>query len=132
MSEAVTPEGKIEAGAFVGRALRYMNYAMEIIAPRLPRLKIFGCGTRQTQVDGLTVRCHRALPDDPALNKAWEELYQRVPNATPFHSPAWQRSLLETPDAMRRLRLFTVYDGPKLVAVLPLESRMGRILRTSG
>ena len=136
MPEAATPEieleQRIEPAALLDRAMRYANYAMEIIAPRLPRLKLFGGGTSQTQVDGLIVRCDRTLPNDPALDSAWEDLYRRVPSATPFQSPAWQRSLLETPDAMRRLRLFTVYDGPRLIAVLPLESRMGRILRTSG
>src|SRR5262249_40557338 len=30
------------------------------------------------------------------------------------------------------LRFFTIYDGPRLVAVLPLEARFNQVLRTSG
>jgi CelD/BcsL family acetyltransferase involved in cellulose biosynthesis len=135
MSEALIPNEPGAAGdraPRLARLLRYANYAVELVVPMLPQVRLFGSGTTQTSIDGLTVRCDRVLPENPALLSAWEDLYRRVPNATPFQSPAWQRSLLETPQALRRLRLFTVYDGEKLIAVLPLESRMGKILRTSG
>ena len=33
---------------------------------------------------------------------------------------------------MRRLRLITVYDKSRLVGVLPLGARVGRLLRSSG
>lgn len=118
--------------ALLQRALRYASYALELIVPKLPRFRLLGFGTTQTLTDGLLIRCHRMLGNDSALLSAWEELYRRVPTATPFHSPAWQRSILEAPEAMRRLRFFAAYDGDRLIAVLPLESRRGRILRTSG
>ncbi|HMB95774.1 MAG TPA: GNAT family N-acetyltransferase [Tepidisphaeraceae bacterium] len=113
------------------RAAAYAGYAIETIATLLPRLRRAEF-SQQVLVDGLIVKCHRALPEDSAFAAAWEELYRRAPDATPFQSPAWQRSLLETAHAMRRLRVFTVYDRHRLIAVLPLELRRGNILRTSG
>src|SRR4051794_33765439 len=107
MSDVVTPIAVGRVGAALHRAVKYTNYAMEMIIPLLPRFS-FGSGSDQTVVDGLTVRCDRSIPEDPATIAAWEALYQRTPTATPFHSPAWQQSLLETPQAMMRLRLFTV------------------------
>jgi CelD/BcsL family acetyltransferase involved in cellulose biosynthesis len=122
----------VRAGVALNRAISYANYAWELIVPRLPRLRLSSSHTKKVTVDGLLVRCDRELPTDPSLTASWEDLYRRTPNATPFHSPAWQSAILETPEAMRRLRLFTIHDGSRLVGVLPLEARLGHILRTSG
>lgn len=132
MSDVPAGSESNSSGALFHRAIRYANYAAEIVVPMLPRLSFLGCGTTATLVNGLTIRCYRTLAKDNALIAAWEDLYRRVPNATPFQSPAWQRSILEIPEAMRRLRFFAAYDGDRLIAVLPLESRRGRQLRTSG
>ena len=103
---AVTPN---RFAAAIHRAAAYTGYAMEMIAPLLPRLQRSDASS-QTIVDGLTVRCHRAVPNDQSFSSAWESLYERSPDSTPFQSPAWQLSLLQTASAMRRLRLFAVYD----------------------
>jgi CelD/BcsL family acetyltransferase involved in cellulose biosynthesis len=114
------------------RASKRAKFAIEWLAPHLMKLHVTSASAQQVNVDGLIVRCRRTLPSDATILADWEQLYRRTPSATPFHSPAWQRALLKTAQAMRRLRLFTVYDGSRLVAVLPLEARSGRVLRTSG
>jgi CelD/BcsL family acetyltransferase involved in cellulose biosynthesis len=119
-------------GSRLGRAAAYVGYAYDVAASILPRWNILGASARRVAIDGLSVRCHRALPDDSGFAAAWDELYQRCPDATPYHSLDWRRSLLETAQATRRLRLFTVYDESRLVAVFPLEARWGRVLRSTG
>jgi CelD/BcsL family acetyltransferase involved in cellulose biosynthesis len=83
-------------------------------------------------IDGLTVRCDRSLPTDSTFLDGWQQLYHRALQSTPFQSPPWQRSLMKIPHAMRRLRLLTVYDRARLVAVLPLELRRGKKLSAPG
>jgi CelD/BcsL family acetyltransferase involved in cellulose biosynthesis len=131
MSEAVTASAAGRVGAFLQRAGRYANYALEAVAPVLPKLLPAAERRQQTEIDGFVVRCQRTLPTDPTVVAAWESLYARTSSATPFQSPAWQRALLQNPQALRRLRFFTIYQNEKLIGVLPLESR-GGILRSSG
>lgn len=119
------------AGAAFHRAASYVGYALDLVAPMLPRLGSGGV-PRQVRLDGLTIRMYRDVPGDPTFAFDCEQLYRRSPDATPFHSLAWQHALLETAAATRTLRLFTVYDTDRLVAVLPLEVRWGRILRSTG
>jgi len=132
MSEGAFSSSLTQVGATFRRAVAYANYAAEAIVPLLPSFRLGERTMEQAIVDGLTVRCDHTWPEDSSLAEAWEDLYGRVPTATPFHSPAWQRSILATSEAMHRMRLFTVYDGNQLIAVLPLECRLGRILRSSG
>jgi CelD/BcsL family acetyltransferase involved in cellulose biosynthesis len=131
MSEAAAETHFQRAGAVFNRGISYANYAWERILPMVPRL---GSRARSGQVivNGLTVRCDHVVGDNAEFTAAWEDLYRRTPMATPFHSPAWQCALLETPQATRRLRLFSIYAADKLLGVLPLESRVGGVLRTSG
>jgi CelD/BcsL family acetyltransferase involved in cellulose biosynthesis len=132
MSEAVTATAAGRVSALLGRAGRYAKHAFEMVAPILPRLIPASERKQQTEVDGFVVRCQRTVPTDPAVAAAWEALYARTSSATPFQSPAWQRSLLQNPQALRRLRFFTIYQNERLIGVLPLEARRGGILRSSG
>ncbi|HEY7089643.1 MAG TPA: GNAT family N-acetyltransferase [Tepidisphaeraceae bacterium] len=124
----------LQANRFVTwrRALAYSGYAFDQIAPYLPRFNVFRSSFKQVTIDALTVRCHRSIPDEEAFIAAWEQLYRQCPDATPYHSLAWQKSLLETAEAAGRLRLFTVHDRERLVGILPLEARWGRVLRSTG
>lgn len=119
------------AGAAIGRTLNYANYAWDFVSPMLPRLS-GDRGAAQVVVNGLTVRCEQTLDDDRDFSTAWEDLYQRSPHATPFQSPAWQRAILDSPEASRRLRLFSARAGGKLVTMLPLQSRGVTVLRSAG
>lgn len=70
--------------------------------------------------DGLHVQCRRDWPEDPALVQQWEQLCADCPNATPFHSHAWQRAIHDGLNA-HLFRLILVYDGRRLLAGLPLR-----------
>ena len=132
MSEAAAVSTIARVSGFLYRARKYLAYAADFAGQRLPRISFLNPRIEEVTIGGLLVRCERSLPSDPAVLSAWESLYLRTPSATPFHSPVWQQALLETAQAMHRLRFLTVYDKSRLVAVLPLESHFGQVLRTSG
>ena len=78
------------------------------------------------------VRYYRHWPDDPQLIAEWDELSRTIPGATVFQSPDWQQATARVADALAKLRLVTVRDGDRLVAVIPLEKRWGGHLWTMG
>src|SRR5437868_6284483 len=83
------------------------------------------------EVGGLRTMCYPDWPwKDGKLLAAWEELCKAVPGATTFHSPAWQRAVIETQAKADRLRLLTISAGEQLVAVLPLSVRDDGLLET--
>jgi len=132
MSEVAMPASVGRIGSAFQRAVTYLGYAADVVAPLIPGMRVFNPRSKQVVVDGLTIRCHYAPPGDAEFIAACEQLYARSPDATPFQSIDWQNTLLETASATRRLRLFTVYDLGRLVAVFPLEARRGKILRSAG
>jgi CelD/BcsL family acetyltransferase involved in cellulose biosynthesis len=80
--------------------------------------------------NGLRAVCHNTWPTDPAFITAWETLVTQTPFATTFHSPAWQRAVVEVMAKEGRLRLITVWQGAQLRAVLPLSIRDDGLLET--
>src|SRR5258706_7627700 len=61
--------------------------------------------------------CHDHWPNDPTLIAAWNRLCAACPTATTFHSPLWQQAVVETFAKEDRLRLITVHQANRLVAV---------------
>lgn len=55
-----------------------------------------------------------------ALEPLWWELFLRTPEATPFQSPAWLLSWIETFVTARHLRAIVVSEGRSLVGLLAL------------
>ena len=83
------------------------------------------------EVEGLRSMCYSEWPlGDERLVVAWEELCKSVPAATTFHSPIWQKAVIETQAKPDRLRLLTLSKGEQLVAVLPLSVRDDGLLET--
>jgi CelD/BcsL family acetyltransferase involved in cellulose biosynthesis len=72
------------------------------------------------ELDGLTVRCRSAWPEDPAVLQAWNDLSLRLPSGTPFHSPAWQIAGWTAGRILGRIRFVTVDRAGELLAILPL------------
>lgn len=103
---------------------------LEAVAPMLPSTT--AAGSREMTVDGVRVVCDTAVPTDEAFALRWQSLFERVPGATAFQHPAWQSALMESAQALHRLRFFTVYHGTRLIAVAPLEIRFNECLRSCG
>jgi CelD/BcsL family acetyltransferase involved in cellulose biosynthesis len=82
------------------------------------------------EAGGLRAVCHDHWPTDPALIAAWEDLCAATPTATTFHSPAWQHAVVELLAKEGRLRLIVVWQGPRLVAVLPMSIRDDGLLES--
>jgi len=59
----------------------------------------------------------------PALKEAWEDLLARVPTASAFQSYAWTASFVAAENRKTQSRIITAWEGPRLVAVLPLMVR---------
>jgi CelD/BcsL family acetyltransferase involved in cellulose biosynthesis len=74
--------------------------------------------------------CHDQWPDDPALVAAWNDLCSAAPSASTFHSPTWQKAVVECLAKPGRLRLIVVWQGARLVAVLPMSIRDDGLLET--
>lgn len=83
------------------------------------------------QLSGIRVVSYRAWPEDGPLEAAWRDLLARVPDATAFHTPTWQRAALAWPQRLGRLVLIAVWNGPRLIAVLPLQSARGARLESA-
>jgi CelD/BcsL family acetyltransferase involved in cellulose biosynthesis len=83
------------------------------------------------EVNGLRTMCYSEWPlDDRKLVAAWEELQKSVPAATTFHSPVWQKAVIDTQAQEDRLRLLTIWKSEQLVAVLPLSIRDDGLLES--
>jgi CelD/BcsL family acetyltransferase involved in cellulose biosynthesis len=82
------------------------------------------------EANGLRAVCHHTWPDDAALIEAWETLLAATSFASGFQSPAWQRAVVETMAKEGRLRLIVVWQGGRLVAVLPMSIRDDGLLET--
>jgi CelD/BcsL family acetyltransferase involved in cellulose biosynthesis len=82
------------------------------------------------ELGSLRAQCHMDWPTDPALIQSWNRLVDAAPFATSFHSPAWQQAVVETQAKEGRLRLITVWQGDRLVAVFPLNIRDDGLLET--
>jgi len=78
----------------------------------------------------LRATCHNDWPTDPALIRSWNNLLATVPSANTFQSPAWQRAVVETLAKPGRLRLITVSQADRIVAVFPLSIRDDGLLET--
>jgi CelD/BcsL family acetyltransferase involved in cellulose biosynthesis len=74
--------------------------------------------------------CHDQWPQDPALIAAWNALCADTPTATTFHSPTWQQAVVECLAKPGRLRLIVVWQGARLVAVLPMSIRDDGLLES--
>ena len=59
----------------------------------------------------------------PVLKDAWEDLLARVPTAWAFQSYAWTASFVAAENRKTQSRIITAWEGPRLVAVLPLRVR---------
>ena len=69
-------------------------------------------------------------PDLHALAEDWRDLWQRVPNATPFQSPAWQLAWWRQ-FGSRRPVVASLREGGRLVGLLPcyvLDEDGGKLL----
>jgi CelD/BcsL family acetyltransferase involved in cellulose biosynthesis len=98
----------------------------------LPQISLYGPRTvREIAVADLTLQCHRNA-DSRELAFEWSRLARSTPEATVFQSMCWNRALLQHPQRLGRLRLITVSRGHHMLAVLPLEMRMGGRLKTIG
>jgi CelD/BcsL family acetyltransferase involved in cellulose biosynthesis len=80
---------------------------------------------------GIRTVSYRAWPQDGPLEAAWQDLLARVPDATVFHTSTWQRAALAWPQRLGRLVLIAVWNGPRLIAVLPLQSARGARLESA-
>lgn len=81
---------------------------------------------------GLRMTCYRALPEDPRMLQAWEDLALRCTSSTAFHMPDWQFPLLHQAMQLGRMRLLGVFRGDKALAILPLQLRSGNRFETVG
>jgi CelD/BcsL family acetyltransferase involved in cellulose biosynthesis len=81
-------------------------------------------------IDDFVAGCWHEWTENPHLIERWERLLERVPTATPFHSPDWQRAVALTMARPRRLRLVVVWHEVQVVGVLPLHIREDGLLET--
>jgi len=81
---------------------------------------------------GLRAVCHEAWPIDPATLSAWDDLADRVPTATGFHSHLWLGPLARTLVKPTRLRLILVWQGSRLAGIFPMQMRDDGLLETIG
>src|SRR6266550_6069738 len=82
-------------------------------------------------VNGVQTLCYSEWPlDDRKLIAAWEELFNAAPAATTFHSPVWQKAVIDTQAKEDRLRLLTIWKAEQLVVVAPLSVRDDGLLET--
>jgi CelD/BcsL family acetyltransferase involved in cellulose biosynthesis len=85
-------------------------------------------GFEPFESQGLVVHCHTDWPSEisnlksqiPNLHSAWLSLLSRVPDATTFQSPTWQRAGWIATHPVARLRILTLHRGEELVGVIPL------------
>lgn len=79
---------------------------------------------------GLRAVCHQEFPSHAPFVAAWDALLAATPEGTTFHSHIWQKAVFETLGKADRLRLLAVWQGARLVAVLPMHMRDDGLLET--
>jgi len=109
----------------LSRAWAYLGYGLQMIPPLVLPILPNRNASQQTVVGDRTIRYYRHWPACPKLIADWDALSLTVPGATAFQSPAWQRAIARLGDSLGTLRLVTVHQNDKLIAVVPLE-RNGR------
>ena len=112
----------------MNRVGRGAEAAAPYVLPILPNRGVKG----EVKVGTRTVRYYKHWPTDAKLIAEWDQLSMTTPGATVYHSPYWAQPNARTADAIGTLRLMTVHDGDRLVAVVPLERRWGGHWRTIG
>ncbi len=76
---------------------------------------------KQVAIHDRVVRYYRHWPSCERLIRDWDSLSMRVPGATAFQSPHWQGAITRFADSLGTLRLVTVHQGERLLAVVPLQ-----------
>lgn len=79
---------------------------------------------------GLRAVCHQDFPSHAPFTAAWDALLAATPTGTTFHSHTWQKAVFETLGKPDRLRLLAVWQGSRMVAVLPMHMRDDGLLET--
>ncbi len=103
------------------RISRGFDSVAPMVLPILPNRRVAG----QVKIGTRTVSYYKHWPDDAKLIAHWDALCLATPGTTVYQSPHWQRGATITADAVGRLRLVTVHDGDRLVAVAPFERHFG-------
>ncbi len=67
------------------------------------------------------VRYYRHWPSCFKLMRDWDKLSLQIPGATAFQSPHWQSAIARFADSLGTLRLVTVHQADRLLAVVPLQ-----------
>jgi len=107
------------------RAWAYVGYGMQMIPPMLLPILPNRSPTREVVAHDRVVRYYCHWPACSKLLLDWDKLSMRVPGATAFQSPHWQCATARLADSLGTLRLITVHQGDRLLAVVPLQ-RKGR------
>jgi CelD/BcsL family acetyltransferase involved in cellulose biosynthesis len=90
----------------------------------------FGGRFDPVEANGLRAVCHIEWPVEAELIEAWEVLLGATPAGTTFHSPVWQKAVVELLAKPGRLRLIVVWRGSELIAVLPMSVRDDGLLES--
>jgi CelD/BcsL family acetyltransferase involved in cellulose biosynthesis len=130
MAHAISPSRRPQG--LLWRGMSYLGHGLRLLTPMLPQLMPTGKRTlREVRVGDLTLQCRRDA-DCEKLGGRWNDLLDRVGDATPFQSPHWVCPLLVHPQRLGRLRLITVARGQQMLGVIPVEACWGHRLRTTG
>lgn len=116
----------------LARAWAYVGYGMQMLPPMLLPIFPNRDAIREVTTHDRVVRYYRHWPACPKLLRDWDTLSVRVPGATAFQSPPWQSAIARFADSLGRLRLITVHQGDRLLAVVPLERNSRNEWRTPG
>ncbi len=109
----------------LARAWAYVGYGLQMVPPLLLPILPNRQAAGEFAVHDRVVRYYRHWPNCPKLLAEWDELSRKVPGATAFQSPHWQSAIARFADSLGTLRLVTVHQNEKLIAVVPLQ-RNGR------
>jgi CelD/BcsL family acetyltransferase involved in cellulose biosynthesis len=82
--------------------------------------------------DGLNTRCYSSWPTAGDVVQSWEQLASTEPNATAFHTPAWQYGVGRAYARVGRWRLITLSLGNRLLGALPLKIAHSGAFETPG
>jgi CelD/BcsL family acetyltransferase involved in cellulose biosynthesis len=100
--------------------LKAFDKFRKLIAHLQPAVGLSRSGTTPftpLDLNGLTVRCDTTFPADI---QPWLTLCDRVPASTLFQTPTWQIAAWTAGNTKGRLRLISVWQADRLIAVLPL------------
>jgi len=116
----------------LSRAWAYVGYGAHILPSLLLPIFPDRSATAQIAIHDRIVRLYRHWPNCPKLLEDWDALSLRVPGATPFQSPHWQCAVARFADSLGSLRLVTVHQQNRLLAVVPLERKANGHWHTPG